>query len=144
MSFQKILVAVDGQPLAERAAEVAAELARSLGAQVAFVYAADPALSYAPESGISSGELIDRDKEQGQRLLSRLCQEISLPSSPRSFLEVGKPANEIVRTAKEWTADLIVLGSHGRAGIARVLLGSVAEAVLRHAPCPVLVVRAKE
>jgi universal stress protein A len=54
---------------------------------------------------------------------------------------VGKPAAEIVNAAKEWPADVIVIGSHGRAGVTRVLLGSVAEAVMRHAPCPVLVVR---
>jgi nucleotide-binding universal stress UspA family protein len=46
-----------------------------------------------------------------------------------------------VNAAKEWPADVIVIGSHGRAGVTRVLLGSVAEAVMRHAPCPVLVVR---
>ncbi|MFO0579955.1 MAG: universal stress protein [Polyangia bacterium] len=144
MSFQKILVAVDGQPLAERAVETAAELARLARAQVAFVHAVDPALSYAPESGISSGEILEREKTEGKRLLSRLCQQAALPSPPRDFLEVGKPADEIVRIAKEWAADLIVIGSHGRSGIARVLLGSVAEAVTRHAPCPVLVVRTRE
>jgi nucleotide-binding universal stress UspA family protein len=48
-----------------------------------------------------------------------------------------------VRAAKAWPADLIVIGSHGRAGIVRTLLGSVAEGVMRHASCPVLVVRAQ-
>lgn len=47
-----------------------------------------------------------------------------------------------VNAAKEWPADLIVIGSHGRGGVKRALLGSVAEGVMRHAPCPVLVVRA--
>jgi len=57
---------------------------------------------------------------------------------------VGKSASEIIRTAKEWPADIIVIGSHGRHGIQRALLENVAEAVMRHAPCPVLVIRAKE
>ena len=64
--------------------------------------------------------------------------------APREFIHVGKPASEIIRTAKEWPTDIIVIGSHGRHGIQRALLGSVAEAVMRHAPCPVLVIRAKE
>jgi nucleotide-binding universal stress UspA family protein len=53
----------------------------------------------------------------------------------------GKPADEVIAAAREWTAELIVLGTHGRSGVARAVLGSTAEAVVRHAPCPVVVVR---
>jgi len=59
------------------------------------------------------------------------------------FTEVGNPASEIVKAAKDWPADLIVIGSHGRGGLTRALMGSVAEGVMRQAPCPVLVARAK-
>jgi nucleotide-binding universal stress UspA family protein len=55
---------------------------------------------------------------------------------------VGEPPEEIVREARERRCDVIVMGTHGHTGLTRVLLGSVAEGVLRHAPCPVLTVRA--
>ena len=58
-------------------------------------------------------------------------------------MQIGSPVGEVVKAAKDWPADLIVIGSHGRGGIRRALLGSVAEGVMRQAPCPVLVVRAK-
>jgi nucleotide-binding universal stress UspA family protein len=62
----------------------------------------------------------------------------------RSTVTPGSPADEIVRFARERATDVVVLGSHGRAGLARLLLGSVAERVVREAPCPVLVIRRRE
>jgi nucleotide-binding universal stress UspA family protein len=76
-------------------------------------------------------------------MLEGVCERLSLPPSVLEFLPVGDPSIEIVKAAREWPADLIVIGSHGRQGVSRMLLGSVAEAVTRHAPCPVLVIRAK-
>jgi universal stress protein A len=143
MRFRRILVAVDAEPIAATAAEVATDLARSLGADLAFVNVIDSALSYAPESGVSPGELTRLAKEEATRLLSTFSQRAALQPQPLSFTPVGKPAAEITRAAKDWSADVIVIGSHGRAGVARALLGSVAEAVTRHAHCPVLVVRPK-
>ncbi len=142
MSFRKILVAVDGSPFAARAAEVAAELANDLGAQLALVHAVDPAVvAYAPEGGVPAGELIAAAEREGRQLLADFRERTSAQRPPFAFLEQGSPAAEIVRTAQTWAADLIVIGSHGRKGLERALLGSVAEAVVRHATCPVLVVR---
>jgi nucleotide-binding universal stress UspA family protein len=61
-------------------------------------------------------------------------------SVSRRFI-VGSPAEEIVRCANDLKADMIVMGTHGRTGVVRILLGSVAEAILRHATCPVLTVK---
>jgi nucleotide-binding universal stress UspA family protein len=74
-------------------------------------------------------------------LLAGFHELLALPPSALQFVRTGAPAEAIVRTAKEWPADLIV--SHGRTGVRRALLGSVAEGVMRSAPCPVLVVRAQ-
>jgi nucleotide-binding universal stress UspA family protein len=64
-----------------------------------------------------------------------------VPQAPITpCVRTGDPAHEIVAAAREWEADLIVLGTHGRQGIGRMFLGSVAETVLRHAPCAVLVI----
>ena len=71
-------------------------------------------------------------------------QRLSLQPSALEFVVTGTPADEIVKAAKAWSADLIVIGTHGRGGVQRALLGSVADGVMRNAPCPVLIIRAKE
>ena len=144
VSFRRILIAVDAEPVAAHAADIGIELAQSLGAEMALIHAVDPALGYAPDSGVPADDLIAQAEREGQRLVAGFRQRRSLPSSCLEFVPVGKPATEILKAAKEWPADLIVIGSHGRGGVQRALLGSVAEAVMRHAPCPVLVIRAQE
>lgn len=144
MSFRRILVAADESAFAARAADVALELARSLGAELAFMHVIDPSLVSAPESGIPAGQLIALAEQDGRRLLAAFSQRASAQPPPLEFIHVGKPATEIVKAAKDWPADLIVIGCHGRGGVKRVLLGSVAETVMRQAACPVLVVRGKE
>jgi nucleotide-binding universal stress UspA family protein len=111
---------------------------------VALICVIDPSLAAAPESGYPASELIALARKDARRLLAELGQRASVKSAPVEFIPVGKPPAEIVKEAKEWPADLIVIGSHGRRGIQRFLLGSVAEAVVRHAPCPVLVVPGEE
>jgi nucleotide-binding universal stress UspA family protein len=142
VSFQRILVAVDEEPVGARAADVGLELAKALGAKVALIYVVDPSTVAAPDGGIPANELIARAQEDGRRLLAGFRPGIAPPSIPLEFVQIGAPASEIVKTAAQWLADLIVIGSHGRGGVSRALLGSVAEAVMRHAPCPVLVIRA--
>jgi nucleotide-binding universal stress UspA family protein len=143
MTFRRILIAVEGNPLAAHAADVGIELARSLGGEVALIHVVDPAQNWAPDSGVPAAELIQRAEQDGKRLLEGFRQRATCPTPPLEFVEVGKPAAEIVKAAKEWPADIIVLASHGRGGVSRLLLGSVAEGVMRHAGCPVLVVRAQ-
>jgi universal stress protein A len=144
MSFRKILIAVDESAFAARAADSGFELARLLGAEVALIHVVDPSLVAAPESGIPAGELMSMAEQDGKRLVAAFSQRALLQPPPLEFVHVGKPAAEIVRAAKEWPADLIVIASHGRGGVQRLLLGSVAEAVMRHAACPILVVRVGE
>ena len=144
MAIRKILVTVDSEPVAAHAADVGAELARSLGAEIAFVHVVDPAFAYPADTGVPPKELMDLAKQEAKKLVSEFRQRLAPQSIALEFIQVGGPAAEIVKAAKEWPADLIVIGSHGRGGIKRALLGSVAEGVMRHAPCPVLVVRANE
>jgi nucleotide-binding universal stress UspA family protein len=112
-------------------------------ARWAFIHVVDPALGLAPDSGVPAAGLIASAQQDATRLLAELRQRTSSRQRPLGFVQVGEPAAEIVKAAKDWPADLIVIGSHGCRGVARAVLGSVAEAVVRHAPCPVLVVRAE-
>jgi nucleotide-binding universal stress UspA family protein len=144
MSFQKVLIAVDEDPIAAHAAEVGMELAHSLHAQVALTYVIDPALILGPEAGIAADELITAARQDAARLVADFRARLQADAHALAFVPVGSPASEIVKAAKEWQADLIVIGSHGRRGVTRALVGSVAEGIVRHAPCPVLVVRARE
>jgi nucleotide-binding universal stress UspA family protein len=90
------------------------------------------------------GEVIDRRQPEYQQRLREMINAIK-PSDPGSAIErllsEGKPGEEIVAFAKERNCDLIVMGTHGRTGLERALLGSVAEQVVRAAPCPVLTLR---
>jgi len=131
MSIRKILIAVDNQPMSFRAAEFGSELGRSLGGEIALINVNNAAVEYG------------RAEQESKRLLSSFRDRLLLPPSAHDFVQTGIPAPIIVSKAKEWSADLIVIASHGRSGVPRTLLGSVAEEVIRHAPCPVLVVRAQ-
>ncbi|ACB95549.1 universal stress protein [Beijerinckia indica] len=144
MSFQRILIAVDDDPIAAHAADVGIGLARSLQAQVALVHSIDPSPIFTPESGVEATELALRAAQEGARLMADFRAKLPAESHVLQFIPQGAPGDEIVRAAKEWEADLIVVGSHGRRGLTRTLVGSVAEAVMRKSPCPILVVRAKE
>lgn len=144
LSFKRVLIAVDSEPVAAHAADIGIALARSLGADVAFVHVVDASPGYGAETGLSPGELAAAAEREGKRLLEGFRLRLSLQPSVLEFIQAGAPDAEIARAAKAWPADLIVIGSHGRGGVQRALLGSVAEGVMRRAPCPVLVVRAKE
>lgn len=143
MVLRKILIAVDDGPIAACAADVGAELARLAGAEVAFVHVIDPALVNAADTGIQPAVFVASAKEDARKLIESFSRRLSQSPPPLEFIQVGSPLTEIVDAAKDWPADLIVIGSHGRGGVRRALLGSVAEGVMRQAPCPVLVVRAK-
>ena len=144
MSFQKILIAVDSEPIAAHAADIGVELASSLGAAVALIHVIAASPAYGVETGISPNELLTDAEQEGKRLVAGYRQRLSLQPSALEFVVTGIPADEIVKAAKAWSADLIVIGTHGRGGVQRALLGSVADGVMRNAPCPVLIIRAKE
>lgn len=141
MPFHRVLIALDESPLAAHAVEVGLELARALRAEAALVYVVDPRLAYVPDGGITPADELAALAREGQAFLTNTVRRFGDPA-PWEFLREGKPAEEILSTAHEWSADLIVIGTHGRGGISRVVMGSTADAVVRHAPCPVMIVRA--
>lgn len=122
--------------------EVGIELAMALKAQVALVYVVDPMLVFQPDSGIPAAEWAATLKREGKSFLAAAAAaQRSAEPPPWQFLREGKPADQILAVAREWEADGIVIGTHGRSGVSRLVLGSTAESVVRHAACPILVIR---
>jgi nucleotide-binding universal stress UspA family protein len=144
MKFKRVLVAVDETSIAAHAAEVASEIGRGLQAELAFVYVVVPPPNPPMETLVSQEQLVAVASLEARQLLSKFTERTSGQSKPMQFIRVGEAAAEILATAKEWSADMVVIGSHGRGGIKRLVLGSVAESVMRRARCPVLVVRPPE
>ncbi len=139
---KQILVPTDLSDGAEQALDYACELARTLDAQIDLLNVISiPALGV-PELGIAlTSSMIDQLVTDSQAALDRLAQSKCTTLIGRVMIKTGNPRDMINQTAKELDADLIVMGTHGRHGISRALLGSVAETVVRSAPCAVLTVR---
>lgn len=140
-----IVVCTDFSSCSELALQRAAEIAGRDEARVLLIHAYDPKRSRAPGSappvdGDRSGwdeDSMSRLKEARRRHFAHLAAtDVQYDSIPSAH-----PSIEICKIAEETQASLIVLGSHGRTGVLRRLLGSVAEATVRHAPCSVFVVR---
>ena len=138
MSFQRILIGVCENPAAVRAMEVGAALAKSLGAQISLVHVIDPKLASSPEGGYPATLILEECRQDARRLLKSASLRIGGDPPPWEYLVEGSPSREIVRTAEEWNADLIVVGTHARSGLARAFLGSTAEGIVRHSRIPVL------
>ena len=138
MHVNKILFPTDFSEASHHALAWAASLARDSGASLVIVHVEEPPMAYGGGEMYYGVEETDRDE------LRRHLAEV-LPSDPTVHCEhkllVGDPAGSIVHTAETEGADLIVMGTHGRTGLTRLLMGSVAEAVVRRAPCPVLTVK---
>ena len=130
----KILLATDGSKDAELAASTAIELANKTGSELHVVHIVDLVSSVVLDEA-DARELLDA-------LVKRLEDAGSV--SAQAHLSEGVPAAEIVALGEDIDAGLIVVGSRGLGGVRRALMGSVSEAVTRHAHCPVLVVRKEE
>jgi nucleotide-binding universal stress UspA family protein len=144
MTFKKILIAIDQSTYAAHAADVGIDLATQLGAEVAFVTVVESAaIPYTADSGVPAAEWLAMLKRDAKTLLNAFASRSAITPPPLQFLEEGKPAAKVIDAARNWPADLIVMGTHGRNAFANVLLGSVAREVLHHAPCPVMVLRAQ-
>ena len=136
-AIRRILHPTDFSEPATAALEVAISMAEEYGAELSLLHVCEPLMVMAGEG---FPQIPPNDAEEALARLNSI--EVPLPPG-RLFrhLVVGEPAAEIVREANEGSCDLIVMGTHGRTGLNRLLMGSVAEGVSRHAPCPVLTVR---
>lgn len=146
VNVRRILVATDFSEGASRALEIAAYYAGKLSADLLLVHVHMPPTVIAPDGYVFPDVIDDVEvKKELRAALERTAERtrvLGAPSVEPVFLE-GQPWSEILRLAKDRGVDLIVLGTHGRSGLPRLLLGSVADKVIRNAPCPVLAVGPK-
>jgi nucleotide-binding universal stress UspA family protein len=139
MPFKHILVATDFSECSERAVDLALELAQKFEAQLTLLHSWD-APAYAYSGGLYvQVDIVTPIEEAAVAQLDKATLELKrrMPNV-KSVIRSGAPWEEILSAASELHADLIVLGSHGRRGLNRALLGSVAEKVVRMATVPVL------
>jgi nucleotide-binding universal stress UspA family protein len=143
---QRIVVAADGSEGSLRAVDAAADLARAIGAKLVVTHVVDSAKAATMcfgEAQLLAG-CFDALREEGRHIVAdavaRARRIVTEPEQVESRIVQGSPVEEIVRLAGEGRADWIVMGSHGRSGLARALMGSIAEGVLREAPVPVMIV----
>jgi nucleotide-binding universal stress UspA family protein len=150
----RILSATDGSEEATLAAQTAIELANKTGSELHVVYADmlpySHALNQGYQAGVDVGVYVQDESEElmriGQGRLDEQVRKIKAAggSVAQAHYRLGRPEAEITALAEEIGAGLIVVGSRGLGGIRRTVLGSVSDSVVRHAPCPVLVVRKEE
>ncbi len=143
LTLLKILCAVDFSESARFATEAAADLAKRFGAELTLVHVREPPV--APEEVLHSArDLAESDRREMQAKLDawRIEAERLAGTPVKTILVHGASAPEIVATARNERFDLLVTGTHSRKGIRRLLLGSVAERLVREAPCAVFVARA--
>ena len=146
MQIRSILLPTDFSDCANYALSYAASLARTFGASIICVHVIEPMVPTVGYSGMTEplpiADITDQLEYSAERELPKLAErEECAGLEVEEVIVHGEAASEIVRAAKERNVDLIVVSSHGRTGLGRILFGSTAEAVVRHASCPVLVVK---
>ncbi len=146
--YQRILVAIDGSECGERALSEAIRLAKDQRATLRAVHVVEelPLLYLAFNGGVIDVKTLeDAVRQTGQDILDQAGDTAAKEGIAlgQDLLEQGseRVGSIVVRAARQWPADLIVMGTHGRHGLAHLFLGSVAESVVREAPVPVLLIR---
>ena len=144
----KILLATDGSEEATLAAQAAIDLANKTGSELHVVYAVPIPLAIdAPSEALAMSEVATEEvRERAQRFLDEQVQKIEATGGTvnQAHARLGRTDEETITLADELGAGLIVVGSRGLGGLRRALMGSVSDSVVRHAHCPVLVVRKEE
>ncbi len=151
IAIKTVLLPTDGSECSGKASGYALSFAKQYGARVVAIHVIDhrweeqARLALAEVGQDMAQRIREGRKEEGERILRDVADAAKRAGiSVETVLVTGIPFDEILRLGKELPADLIIMGTHGRTGMSHLLLGSVAERVVRSAPCPVLTVRQEE
>ncbi len=139
--FRKIIVPIDFSDASEKALPYVASFAQEFGAEIRLLHVIEPSIYYQFDSAQST-VLESQLKRTASLKLNLLLQSFALNGTAQ--VRIGPALQEIIQEAADQKADLIILSTHGRTGLKHVFLGSTAENVVRHASCPVLVVRQRQ
>jgi len=154
--MKKILIAIDDSKFSENAAGYGFDIARLYQAEVGLVVVVEPIVFQQSASTtdlisgtpfeanvVSDTELIKAQTESAENVIERTIKKLGEGLHVTQFTEYGSTAEGILERSRQFNADLVVLGTHSRTGLDRLLMGSVAEHVVRHSEVPVLVVPLK-
>lgn len=141
--FEKILIATDGSEKNKSAVEEAVKIARACGSTVYAVYVMDESLMKSAIEVPIAEDLYRRIREEGEEAVNGV-KEIAQGVNLETFILSGRPARAITEFAEQKEVDLIVVGTQGKSGIERFLLGSVADEVIRTAGCPALTIKSRK
>lgn len=151
IAIQTILLPTDGSECSAKATAYALSFAKQYGGRVVALHVIDQRweeqtrIVFAEVGQDLTQKIRAGYEEEARRILRIVTDAAALAGVPaETRVLTGIPSEDIVRLARELPADLIIMGTHGRAGMSHLLLGSVAEKVVRRAPCPVLTVRGEE
>lgn len=146
MNFKKVLIAVDNSSNSLEAAKTGFDMARNFNAEVALIYVTEyvvPVSVGDPIEPLQSSEMFDSNKELAQKTVTNIIHRFAEGLRVKQFLPDGDIQDEIFRTAEKWNADILIVSTHGRTGLGHLLLGSIAESLIRNSKIPVLVVPMK-
>lgn len=137
--MKKVLIAIDNSPAGEKIATNGLQLALELKAEIALLSVIDTNFLIT-DGGVSPKEIVEETRTNFKNVHQMLIDRVFKETKVWTFIEEGKPHEIILKVADEWNADIIVLGTHGRTGLTHLLMGSVAEKVVRHAAKPIVVI----
>ena len=143
MPYKKVLIAIDSSETSLKAAEHGLNLSSQLEATSAFVFVIDTEKARGNlEAGILPQDELGKLKREANATFKRIATKFP-EHTYDSFMPEDKPSRGIVKIAEDWGADLIVMGTQGKSGLKRLILGSTAENIIRLSPVPILVVPSK-
>jgi nucleotide-binding universal stress UspA family protein len=142
--LKRVLVPIDFSPCSLKALQYALPFARQFGALLTLLHVVPVGYTLGEFGALDFTLLEVEMRQSAEQQLGDIMRGLGPGLSTESLIRLGRPAQEIVEVAKSLGVDLIVLATHGHTGLKHVFLGSVAESVVRYAPCPVLTVRGQE
>jgi nucleotide-binding universal stress UspA family protein len=150
MAYKRILVPIDGSETSEMAVKEAVKIAKDFNAKLRIVHVSDEFIGYIEGLSFDLDQYVDSMRKHGQSILDKMknlivksgiqpeIQLIEITDTPASIPE------KIIEEANTWNAQLLVVGTHGRSGFSRMILGSVADALIRLTHVPILLVHSEE
>lgn len=138
-NFKRVVIAVDNSASSATLAQIAFKLAKQLKAEVAVASVIDTRTLMGAE-GLSTGEAIVLESNSVAENLNILIKNVFGNYPVSRYIVEGTPGEKILQLAKDWSADMIIVGTHGRKGLSRFFLGSVAEEILRNSHVPVTII----